>query len=141
MKLLSTVTLGLAGCLLTSCVLPPTGGTNATDSAITSICDQRVSGVSVQFSAVTAPPNKTGFKGNVWRIVNNKEVLVPRSDYYLQWFRSATNKGCCTPVPGSTTEEVQCPVIAGKRYSFKAFFITAPTGSPRKFKLKEGWTP
>jgi hypothetical protein len=105
------------------------------------VCGQPVSGNYVRFYPPTQipPTGYTGFRGALWNVTANSSI--PNTDYYLQFFVTSQNNGCCAIVGGSSTD-VSCPVTAGLTYRFTAHFKTGhvPAGNPT-IQLSGAWTP
>lgn len=113
---------------------------SATTGGSLTICNQPVSGTYVRFYPPTQYPNPgdTGFRGYLWNATTGS--TIPNTHYYLQWFVTIANTGCCTPVAGSTTD-VSCPVTAGSGYRFTAHFKSGyapPAGT--QVTLQGAWT-
>ena len=128
----------------------PTGGNFVPMQAVLissgtlTVCNppQQVSGTYVQFYPPQQIPNTgdTGFQGSLWNASAGKTIFA--TDYYLQWFVTGANTGCCTPLSGSSQEtQVRCPVTAGTPYGFTAHFKVGkvPPNNPT-IQLNGAWT-
>jgi hypothetical protein len=106
----------------------------------TTICQNPVSGKYYRFYPPAQTPNTgdIGFQGFVWNVSTG--AAVPNTDYYLEWFVTAANKGCCTAVPATPPTDVTCPVTPGLLYKFTAHFKSGkvpPTGTI--LELRGAW--
>lgn len=104
------------------------------------ICNQTVSGTYTRFYPPTQTPNTgdIGFRGFLWNVTTG--AAIPNTAYYLQWFVTSANTGCCTAVVNSTTD-VSCPVSAGLVYRFTAHFKTGQVPpSNSTIELRGAWT-
>jgi len=107
------------------------------------ICGNPVSGTYVRFHPPVQTPSTgdTGFRGYLWNVTAGKPI--PSSAYYLQWFVTSANTGCCTPLsaPPTPPTDVTCPVTPGLAYRFTAHFKTGqiPPNNPT-IELRGAWT-
>lgn len=122
---------------------PPAGGNFVPVQAAlaangsATVCGQPVSGKYVRFypPTQTPPAGYAGFQGRLEDAVTG--AIIPNNHYYLQWFVTAANQACCTPVPGGL--EVSCPVTPGLTYRFIAHFKVG-VAPPPTVRLVGAWT-
>lgn len=133
-----------AGLQTASLAGPPAGGNFVPVQAIvapggsTTVCNQQVSGTFVRFypPKQTPPAGYGRFQGYLRNV--NTGAIVPSSNYYLQWFVTSANYGCCTSV---SSTEVRCSVTPGLAYCFTAHFkVGAVPPSETPIQLIGAWT-
>jgi hypothetical protein len=102
------------------------------------VCTYPVSGTYVRFYPPAQSPNPgdTGFRGNLWNLTTG--LQIPNTAYYLEWWVTVANKGCCTNVPNSN--DVGCPVTPGLSYRFIAHFKSPAPPTSDQIRLQGAWT-
>jgi hypothetical protein len=116
------------------CDWPVSGGAGST------ICQHPVSAYYDRFPTNEIPT--TGQTGLKCQIINRSaNVPIQNTDYYLQFYVTAMNRGCMTNVAGDTTH-VAYSVTPGSTYTLTVYFISGhapPAGTV--LELQGDWLP